>query len=63
MNNRLIEKWAAMWPRAVCDLPSEKENRLYIRTFKRPGIYILYREDIPYYVGKSKDLARKSHKK
>ena len=59
MKNRLIRQWADMWPREVCDFPSLDRKKLYIRTFDYPGVYILYREDIPYYVGQAQHLGER----
>jgi hypothetical protein len=44
-----------MWPREVFDII--EANRLLAKGFERlkhPGVYILYRDDHPYYVGKTK---------
>lgn len=57
--------YARMWPREVfyCLIPNENgSNRKKIVLAKglefvnKPGVYVLYRNDIPYYVGKAQKL-------
>jgi hypothetical protein len=54
-NTGVVKEFARMWPREVFDYPgAEKKflaNELLIP--KQPGVYILYRDDLPYYIGKS----------
>jgi hypothetical protein len=56
---KLVEKYARLWPREVFDYVIEKKERqaVYLAgqldILKQPGIYILYRDDIPYYIGKA----------
>lgn len=60
---KIITKYARMWPREVFDI--FEENALALKTFqdlKSPGVYILYRDDTPYYVGKtSRGLFKRLH--
>ena len=53
----MIEGFAEFWPREVFDLREGKHGLLKdeLINFKGPGVYILYREDEPYYIGKSKN--------
>lgn len=50
----IVSKYAQMWPREVFDI--KEGNRLLMNVrelLSRPGVYILYRDDHPYYVGKT----------
>jgi len=55
----LVEKYARMWPREVFDYVIAKKRRqaVYLAKgldiLKNPGVYILYRNDMPYYIGKA----------
>ncbi len=52
---KIVAEYARMWPREVFDII--EENKLLAKGFehlKLPGVYILYRDDHPYYVGKTK---------
>lgn len=51
----IITKYARLWPREVFDI--RKDNKLVIEgieELKEPGVYVLYRDEVPYYIGKSK---------
>ena len=51
----IVSKYARMWPREVFDVMEDK--KLNIKRFpelKSPGVYVLYRDEYPYYVGKTK---------
>jgi hypothetical protein len=64
--NLIVEEYARVWPREVfdCLIPNENGGR---RTFlakgldlvNQPGVYVLYRDDIPYYVGQAKKLRQR----
>jgi hypothetical protein len=58
MNRKIpIEEFVNMWPRELFDCKDGKE--LLVRRnnlLKKPGVYVLYRNDVPYYVGKAKNL-------
>lgn len=46
--------YARMWPRGIF-----YRDRAFIRSLEvlgNPGVYVLYRNDIPYYVGQAKKL-------
>lgn len=48
------QHFARMWPREVFDYFTEKsERRRILGILYKPGVYILYRDDIPYYVGQA----------
>lgn len=55
--SRIVKAYLKMWPRAVFDIKSggklqpELKQRLL-----DPGVYVLYRDDQPYYVGKARKL-------
>jgi hypothetical protein len=57
----LVTAYARMWPREVFDrlVPVEghkRHKRMLARTLEiltKPGIYILYQDGIPYYIGKA----------
>jgi hypothetical protein len=54
----MVSSYARMWPREVFDrLVTDKGRpRTLARTLdilKKPGVYILYRDGLPYYIGKS----------
>ena len=59
----LVTGYARMWPRAVfytkaLNLESGRERNLAkeLEFLQRPGVYVLYRDDTPYYVGKAQKL-------
>ena len=50
----IVTQYVKMWPREVFDL--REGNKLHVgvqRLLKDPGVYILYRDDKPYYIGKT----------
>ena len=56
---KLVEKYARLWPREVFDyITSEPGRRLEylakdLPILRQPGVYVLYRDDVPYYIGKA----------
>lgn len=53
----VIEAYAKMWPRAVFDIKIKNALlREPIDLLSAPGVYVLYRDDHPYYVGKASRL-------
>ena len=52
--NLIIKEYARMWPREVFYL-SEGKKKLAkgLELVKQPGVYVLYRDGVPYYVGKA----------
>jgi len=52
-----VASYAKMWPRELFDCRNGK--RLLVKELpilSQPGVYVLYRDDVPYYVGKAKRL-------
>jgi hypothetical protein len=55
----LVERYARMWPREVFDYVIDKRGQQAVYLAKQldilrqPGVYILYRDDVPYYIGKA----------
>jgi hypothetical protein len=54
----MTEQFIRMWPRALFHM---KQGRKYLDVhLKKPGVYVLYRDDQPYYIGKTgKSLVRR----
>lgn len=63
---KLVNKFIRMWPRAIFHTSSTEAGRkgkrtLIAKTIKaleRPGVYVLYRNDEPFYVGQAKGKLR-----
>lgn len=58
---RLISSYARMWPREVLDRYSSRECKTkmlakHLDILNTPGIYILYRNGTPYYIGRADKL-------
>jgi hypothetical protein len=63
----LIAKYVRMWPREVFyrRVPVNLKTRILARELEileRPGVYILYREDVPYYIGKATRLRKRLYR-
>src|ERR1051326_6797472 len=58
-----VKRYVRMWPRAVFDAPATTGKGLLARELnmltKQPGVYILYWDDKPYYIGKANNLRRR----
>ncbi len=62
--NQIVKHYGRMWPREVfyCLVPNEKGKgkKTYLAKgldlVNEPGVYVLYRDDIPYYVGQAAKL-------
>lgn len=57
-NDPIVATYARMWPREVFDrrvIVDGRESTLAqtLDILKQSGVYILYRDDIPYYIGKA----------
>ena len=59
--NVIVEEYARMWPREVfdCLVPNKNDGRRVIlgkglELVNQPGVYVLYRDDIPYYIGQAR---------
>ena len=54
--HKIVSAYAQMWPREVFDI-REPKRRKFLGSIKKllsqPGVYVLYRDDHPYYVGKT----------
>jgi hypothetical protein len=60
-----LESYAKMWPRSIFyALGDEKSNKLSkdVQFLDHPGVYILYRDDIPYYIGQASKLGKRLYK-
>jgi hypothetical protein len=64
----MVSGYARMWPRAVfytkaLNEESGRERNLAkeLEFLQRGGVYVLYRNDAPYYVGKADKLRRRLH--
>jgi hypothetical protein len=54
-NTKIVTKFARMWPRALFDGPKDAEWAEGVWSeLSYPGVYVLYRDDHPYYVGQTK---------
>jgi hypothetical protein len=57
--NALVSKYLRMWPREIfdrADVIGKGKKKLLDDELKQPGVYVLYRGDEPYYVGKAKNM-------
>ncbi len=65
MPRRILEQYARMWPREVFDyfeggkLLGRAGAEKALDLLNQPGVYILYRDDIPYYIGQAKKLRQR----
>ncbi len=59
-SDKRVVGFVSMWPREICDVTiPERKGRLFIGEFEdleKPGVYVLYRNDQPYYIGKAESL-------
>jgi len=59
----IVKAYAKMWPRAVFDIKDKgKLLRDVLDLLDQPGVYVLYRDDQPYYVGSATRLIDRLHK-
>src|SRR5271168_1324093 len=49
---KVVKAAAQMWPRLVFDF---EEKHTVKECLREPGVYVLFRDDEPYYVGKTKN--------
>ena len=51
----VISEYAQMWPRNVYDFKEGKKTLPSLRKalHMKPGVYVLYRDEHPYYIGKA----------
>jgi len=54
----IIKAFIRLWPREVYDMKSNGKNIESVKNelFGKPGIYVLYRDEKPYYVGQAVNL-------
>src|SRR5258708_32421420 len=53
-SQKIVTAYGRMWPREVFDII--ENNRLIVKdlkALKESGVYILYRDETPYYIGKA----------
>jgi len=58
--SKTVAKYAKMWPREVFDF--KNGNQLLVKELEilsKPGVYILYKDNIPYYVGQAAVLRKR----
>ena len=48
-----------MWPRKILYWRKNKKLPSDLQILEQPGVYVLYRDDIPYYIGKADRLIRR----
>jgi len=57
VQNGIVSKFMRMWPRAVFDVPEIEGQKRSIASrtpeLRESGVYVLYRDDMPFYVGKT----------
>ena len=58
-STKLVERYARLWPREVFDyvVSDTGKRRQYLAKqldiLRQPGVYVLYRDDVPHYIGKA----------
>jgi hypothetical protein len=65
--NVIVEEYARMWPREVFDcLVANRKGKgrnvilgKGLELLNKPGVYVLYRNEIPYYIGQALKLRRR----
>jgi hypothetical protein len=61
---RMVDQFISMWPRETWDITEPKEKTLFLRAFpplREPGVYVLYRDEVPYYIGQAGVLYHRLH--
>jgi len=64
-SSKAVTQYARMWPREIFDHVAEageSPSRPLARSLEflnQPGVYILYRDDLPYYIGKAAKLRQR----
>ncbi len=52
--DKIITQYARMWPRELFQQPKRSPETLEVRKhLDQPGVYVLYRDEHPYYVGRT----------
>jgi len=60
----MVSKFISMWPREVWDITEPGEKALFLKEvapLQKPGVYVLYRDEVPYYIGQASVLYRRLH--
>ena len=52
-------RYARMWPRSVFDQGQQFLKDRELAILEEPGVYVLHRDDLPYYVGKGSKLGER----
>lgn len=53
--SKIIAGYAEKWPREIFDIKDGNKLLASVQDkLKSPGVYVLYRDDHPYYIGKTK---------
>jgi len=66
LNPKLVSRFIRMWPRSIFDPPISGEGEAGRRSsiakgidaLAKPGVYVLYRDDTPFYIGQAKRKLR-----
>ncbi len=60
---KIVTAYGRMWPREVFDIIEDKHLvvKKLVDELERPGVYILYRDETPYYIGKATRLFSRLH--
>jgi hypothetical protein len=65
MTVRMVKRVISMWPREVWDITEEGSRTLYLKKhlpeLREPGVYVLYLDEIPYYIGQAGVLYKRLH--
>ncbi len=59
---KLVKSFIRMWPRAIFETPAQPGGHKTIAStipeLQKSGVYVLYRDDVPFYVGKTEGKLR-----
>lgn len=61
-NKPIVAAYARMWPREIFDVVSGRRGEALAKVkdlLDHPGVYVLYRDDEPYYIGRANHLFRR----
>jgi hypothetical protein len=60
IEGELVKQFIRMWPRAIFHTRAMDDSKGFIADgipeLRKPGVYILYRNGVPFYVGQAKNL-------
>jgi hypothetical protein len=62
--SNMVERFISMWPREVWDIVEQGDRTLFLKQvpeLQEPGVYVLYRDDVPHYIGQARVLYRRLH--